>query len=68
MSQFTGAMLVCAALLVGWMLGVNWLCSSECAAKAHRMGVAYDYGALQGCMVKTAHGWRPIDSYRTVDE
>jgi hypothetical protein len=41
--------------------------SYGCASKASRMQFDYSYGPIQGCMVKTRQGWRPIEAIRDID-
>lgn len=38
-----------------------WADKSQCEAKATKQNLEYDYGPLQGCMVKTDKGWMDYD-------
>lgn len=40
---------------------VYWAEKSQCEAKATKQNLEYDYGLLQGCMVKTDKGWMDYD-------
>lgn len=40
---------------------------SSCSAKARKMGFHFDYGLMQGCMIRVESQWVPIESYRTVE-
>lgn len=40
---------------------VYWADKSQCEAKATKQNLEYDYGPLQGCMVKTEKGWMDYD-------
>ena len=39
----------------------------SCSSRASRMGLAYSWGPVEGCMVKTRQGWRPIEAIREID-
>ena len=62
--------LVVAVAVIGaiTMAIVCGLGAMSCGSKADKMGMKWDFGPIQGCMVKTPHGWRPLEQYRSFDE
>lgn len=59
---------VIMAIVLGVSLGVAWLVGGvSCSSKAEKMELPYDYGLIQGCMVKAPRGWIPIEGVRDID-
>lgn len=54
---------------IAFVVGLSYVIAlPPCEAKAKRMGLRYEYGLLEGCMVKVDNRWIPLDSYRVVAE
>jgi glucose uptake protein GlcU len=59
---------IMAALLTALITGVLFgMGAYGCSSRAQMMGLAHSYGLVQGCMVKTKAGWRPVEAIREVD-
>lgn len=39
----------------------------KCDSKASLMKMEHSWGPIQGCMVNTKKGWRPIEAIRDID-
>jgi hypothetical protein len=64
MAGFIASMVACVVI---FLITVGF---SEygCDSKAKMMGFKYDYGPIQGCMIKVESKWIPIESYRTLND
>lgn len=49
------------------MCGACAIDAYSCDSQAVRMKLDSSWGPLQGCMVKTKNGWRPITAIRDID-
>lgn len=54
-------------LLTGVCVLIAWPFESwACHAQWDRSGMQVEYGPIEDCMVKTAKGWVPADSYKAI--
>lgn len=55
-----------AALVILPFFGLMYISQKECEAKATKMEMVHSWGMLQGCMVKDANRWWPIERYLVI--
>lgn len=61
--EFYGSLVIAACLAMGSCAYRDYSCSS----RADRMSMKHSWGPVQGCMVQTKQGWRPIEAIRDID-
>lgn len=55
-------------VIVGLIFGAIWLLNyNKCSSRAEMMSLDYSWGPVQGCMVRTKAGWRPLEALRDID-
>lgn len=62
MREFAILMLSVFIMVVIWK-GIVWVSSLECKAKAEKQGLIYEFGLLQGCMIKVNNNWVDYNRY-----
>lgn len=68
MREFAILMLSVFIMVVIIWKGIVWVSSLECKAKAEKQGLVYEFGLLQGCMVREKGGkWIDYDRLRTMN-
>lgn len=66
--EFFGTALIIASIIgLVAVFPINHLMKKTCYYQSKAMGFGYDYGILQGCIIKTPNGNIPIDKYIMVN-
>ena len=67
--RFVMIYILVAVVLIGGVITAAYFCDkAACHSQASQMGIDWQYGIWQGCMLNIGNQWIPKDNYRKMED